>query len=243
MLINQLQELGLSSKEAKVYLSLFKLGPSVASVLARINQIKRTSMYDSLNSLLEKQLIKQFKKGNYNYYEISDTNRIVLREKEKLHIAENITEELKQYEKKDETIQVVHYKGTEGYKEMYEHILKINPSEFIGWIHLDFFYKVLDDTYENNWTKQRIKQDIRVRLIMQDTEVGRKYKSKDSISLRETKLISKNKDPFKTTCLIYNDYITYFDTSSEITGIRIKNPELSKMQKQIFEAHWKTLKS
>jgi len=47
---NYFELLGFSPKEAKVY-------PSPASTIARLTHIKRTSMYDIPNALLEKNLI------------------------------------------------------------------------------------------------------------------------------------------------------------------------------------------
>jgi len=243
MLESKLIKIGLTKKEAKVYIALFKFGTSAASVLARITGIGRTSMYDVLSSLIQKNLIIEQKRDRYNYYEIDDVNKILYQEKEKYQIAKEIISEFNTEINRNENIQIVHYKGFEGYREMYEHILKINPKEFIGWINLDHFYKVLDSDYEDNWTKLRISKKIHVRLLMQNSKLAKIYKSQDKESNRETRLIDTKKHPFNTTCLIYNNFIVYFDTTNEISGIRIQNSELAQMQKAIFEMNWKNLKS
>lgn len=52
-----LTELGLSEKEALLYLLLLRSGPSPASCLAKRLQIKRVSLYPVLESLTERGLV------------------------------------------------------------------------------------------------------------------------------------------------------------------------------------------
>ena len=52
-----LTELGLSEKEALLYLLLLRSGPSPASSLAKRLQIKRVSLYPVLESLTERGLV------------------------------------------------------------------------------------------------------------------------------------------------------------------------------------------
>lgn len=237
---DKLIKLGFSEKEALVYTTLLRIGPAVASTLARLTGIKRTSIYDVTNRLVEDNLIMTFKQGAYSYFVVDDVNKVYLYEKEKAEFAKQLVEELRQRKNLTPGIQISYYKGVEGYREIYEDILRINPKEFFGWIHLDYFYKALDMNRETQWTKERIQKKIHVRLIMQDTAIAKNYKNEDKNSYRETRLISK-KEPFKTTCLMYEDHIVFFDPTEEMGGIRIKNPELYKMQKAIFEMNWNQL--
>lgn len=238
---DKLIKIGFSEKEAAVYLTLLKIGSSSSSSLARLTGIKRTSIYDITSSLLEKDLILSYKQGKTTFFVIDDVNKIYFYEKEKAEHAKQLLSELKALKGSGEGIQINYYRGVEGYREMYEDILRANPKEFFGWIHLDYFYKALDMKREAQWTKERIQKKIRVRLIMEDTPQGRAYKEQDSNSLRETRLI-RSKEPFKTTCLLYSDYIVFFDPTNEMTGIRIQSAELFTMEKAIFETQWAGLK-
>ena len=53
----KLQELGLSEKEARVYLALFELGPSVVSGLAKKAGINRSTTYVILETLAKRGLV------------------------------------------------------------------------------------------------------------------------------------------------------------------------------------------
>lgn len=237
---DQLIKLGFSEKEATVYLTLLKMGPTSSSILARLTGIKRTSMYDITSSLVEKDLILCYKQGKTTFFVIDDVNKVYLYEKEKAESARKLTIDLEKLKGLGEGIQINYYRGAEGYREMYEDILRSNPKEFFGWIHLDYFYKALDMKREAQWTQERINKKIKVRLIMENTEQARLYKNKDADSLRETRLI-QSEELFKTTCLLYKNYIVFFDPTQEMTGIRIQNAELFKMEKAIFEAQWNSL--
>lgn len=237
MNIQQLISLGFSEKEASVFLSLNQIGPSAASTLARITNLKRTSMYDILNSLLEKNLITSFRQGQYTYYAVDDLNKIYYQEKEKLDIAKNVIEQLKAIQKNPQNIDINYYKGREGYVEMYRDILAKKPKELMGWINLDKFYAAIDPVFEEQWTQQRVKKNIAVRLLLQNTPLVEAFQKNDAALRRETRLIPTS-NLFETTCFLYENHVTFFDSSGSITGIRINHNGFYAMQKQIFEMNW-----
>ena len=234
---DQLVKLGLSGKEAEVYLTLLRIGPAAASTLARLTGIKRTSIYDVTNRLLELNLIIEFKQGAYAFFVVDDVNKLYLYEKEKADFAKTLVEELKQNKTQSDGIQVTYYKGTEGYRELYDDILRANPKELIGWMNLDEFYRHIDPQHEESWTKERIRKGIQVKLIVKKTKLTQNFKKQDGISNRETKFLPKGND-FETSCFLYKDTTVFFCPGESATGIRIQQPELYHMQKAIFEMNW-----
>lgn len=242
MLESQLISLGLSDKEAFAYLTLLKLGPSLASTLSRHAKVKRTSIYDILNSLIEKGIVFSFKQGKYTYFVVDDIKKIYYREMEKMRTAEMLVESLRKFSVHNDLLQVNYYRGPEAYKDLYEDILTAAPKEFVGFLHLDNFYKGLDMCREKAWTAERSKKGIRPRLIMQNTELAKSFKNEDKANNRETRLIEDEKYFFRTACLFYEGYIALFDTTNETIGIRIHNSALFEMQKQMFEICWNSLR-
>lgn len=236
-----LYKLNFSEKEAEVYLALNTYGPSPASTLARVTRIKRTSVYDTLNSLMAKNLIVSFEQGRYTYFAIDDVNKILYQEKEKVRLAEAIVTKLKDEQLHQGGVQINHFIGEEGYREMYEDILRTHPKELMVWINLDEFYQAIDPIREEEWTKERIQKNIYTRLLMQDTPLAKKFKEKDKNSCRETILLPK-KYMFQSNCFIYKDNISFFDAHDKITGIRIRHPRLYELQKQTFEMNWNLFK-
>lgn len=56
-MFHQLTQLGLTEKEATLYMTMLRIGPSPVSTLAKRSNIKRVSLYSILNSLCERGLI------------------------------------------------------------------------------------------------------------------------------------------------------------------------------------------
>lgn len=232
-----LEQLGLSEKEAEIYLALNSYGASPASTIARLTKIKRGSVYDGLNSLIARNLVSSFKKGAYTYFVIDDIKKLLHQAKEKVRLAERVMTGLEE-DQNHEGFQINHYVGEEGYRDMYEHILRVNPKEIMVWMHWDEFYSALDPNREDDWTNERIKKKLFARLLMQDTPLAKEFKKKDKECYRETILLPKDYY-FESNCVLYGGYITFFDAAKKITGIRIRHPRIYEMHKQIFEMNWK----
>ena len=198
-------------------------------------------MYDVLHGLQKKGLIVEFKQKGVTFFVVDDIKKLHQEQKERVSIASNLVDTLKRQQGRYDGIHVQYYRGKTGYVEMYEDILESQPKEIRGWIHLDEFLSAIDPNYEQHWTRTRIKKKLPIRLIMQDTKAGRDYQKSDPTSCRETRLIDSKSFPFVTTCLLYDDYITFFNPRGDLAGIRIHNPDLATMQNQIFEFNWARL--
>lgn len=235
---NALLQLGLTEKEADIYLLLVRLGPSPATTLSRLSRIKRTSMYDVLHGLEKKHLITTFKQKGIAYYVVDDIKKLRQEQQERVSIANNLVETLKRQQGNFEGIHIQYYRGKAGYMEMYEDILESNPDELRGWMNLDEFYTAINKEFEADWTKKRIKKGIKVKLILQESELTREFQKMNPTSNRETVLLEPGQFPFSATCLLYSDYVTYFDPHGDISGVRIHSPNLAQLQNQLFEMTW-----
>jgi sugar-specific transcriptional regulator TrmB len=67
ILVEQLSELGLSKKEAILYLALLELGPSSVQELAKTTKLNRSGIYSCLESLI---------KEDFSYMQEKDDTRI-----------------------------------------------------------------------------------------------------------------------------------------------------------------------
>jgi len=68
MLINELEKLGLNDKESKAYLALLELGEGNIGKIAKKSGIRRTTVYDVIESLLKKGLISSSRKNKRVVY-------------------------------------------------------------------------------------------------------------------------------------------------------------------------------
>src|SRR3990167_2347637 len=79
-----LENLGLTALEAKVYLTLLDLGPSLAGLITRKSGIHRRSVYDALERLIQKGLVGYIVNNNRKYFEAANPERLseLVKEKE-----------------------------------------------------------------------------------------------------------------------------------------------------------------
>ena len=128
--------------------------------------------------------------------------------------------------------------GEENYREMYEDILRANPKELMGWLHLDKFYNALDPVREEEWTLQRIRQGMYARLILLDTPLAREFRKRDDERLRTTLLVPQEYY-YTSNCFLYEGHVLLFDSDKVVTGIRVNHSGIYTLQKQVFEMSWK----
>ncbi|MDP2951052.1 MAG: helix-turn-helix domain-containing protein, partial [bacterium] len=73
----QLTTVGLSDKQAVVYLALLELGPSTVSEVARKAGINRTTGYDILEMLVSFGLVSPLGKGKVQKYVTENPEKII----------------------------------------------------------------------------------------------------------------------------------------------------------------------
>lgn len=87
MLAKILQNIGLTEKEAKVYLACLELGPQPVSEIAKKARINRVTAYDILEKLLKKGLVNFVTKEKIKFFNATDP-RIVSQETKSSFLAD-----------------------------------------------------------------------------------------------------------------------------------------------------------
>src|SRR3989344_3884902 len=102
MIIETLKEFGLSDKEANIYATLSKRGPSLASDLAESTGINRSTVYVILGSLSKQWLISERREGYTQMFTAASPDLLVKKaedslskQKELVVAAKKISSELK----------------------------------------------------------------------------------------------------------------------------------------------------
>ncbi|MBW2991331.1 hypothetical protein KY348_06555 [Candidatus Woesearchaeota archaeon] len=126
-------ELGLNHNEAKVYLALIKLGPSMAGKVAEVSKVHRRTVYDVLESLMDKGLVSFIIKANRKSFEATNPKRLMELLKEKEKDLDNLLPELIAAQRASKEVQTATvYKGKKGVKNIFEDVLKYNKSLVFG---------------------------------------------------------------------------------------------------------------
>jgi sugar-specific transcriptional regulator TrmB len=150
MYVESLKQLGLTEKEAKVYLMLLRIGPSPVSSLARRTNLKRVTVYSVLDSLMSRGLVS-FEKGENGRSYIPHDPECLLYDLEKessqlnfrIKLAKNCIDQLSTgYNGGElESQKMILYRGE---KSVNEALLNtINPNDKVFVMFLDLSKKTL----------------------------------------------------------------------------------------------------
>ena len=132
-MIEELQQIGLTTNECKVYLALINHGVSLAGTISRKTGLHRRSVYDITEMLVKKGLIGYIVKNNRRYFEAVHPQKILDIIKEKENILSPLVNELTQsFESKKEKQETNFYKGKDGLKTIFEEQLNHKEIFILG---------------------------------------------------------------------------------------------------------------
>src|SRR3989344_3939777 len=77
MEIQKLKEIGLTDSEAKVYLTLLKIGQVTAGALTKETKLHKSRVYECLNRLIDKGLVSFVVKDFAKYFSATHPERLI----------------------------------------------------------------------------------------------------------------------------------------------------------------------
>jgi DNA-binding MarR family transcriptional regulator len=134
-LIEPLRNLGLSEKEAKIYLALLQLGPSTPYQIAKKAELKRPTAYVIAEELVEKGLIVHVPGEEKKRYIARTPDAFIEEQSEKLQAARAILPELRSFQKGTaEKPSIMYYEGAEGVRQAYDYKKReLHGKEIVGF--------------------------------------------------------------------------------------------------------------
>lgn len=241
MLVKELEKIGLDEKEANVYLALLELGESNIQQLSRKSGVKRTTVYEIIEKLKEKQLLSMTTRKKRIYYIAESPQKIRFSLDEKLKILDGIMPEMmtiaNAVEKKPK---IRFFEGLNGIKEIYNDTLRYPDQEILAWEAEEAFL-YFEKEYIDWYIQKRAGKKIWIRAITPDKGKIRELKDLDSKYLRNTRLITAEKFPFDIEINLYGKSKMGIMAFSEKMGLIIESPIIYKTLKSIFEFSWENL--
>jgi len=228
---------GLVRNEAKVYLSLLKLGSASVTEISKKSGVERTLIYGVLEKLLEKGLVSSVVKINKKHFEPADPQKILDLIKEKEKIIEEALPELKSFYKSVEKKQeVYHFKGKEGTKTILETLLKEKSKEWLIFGTTGKTEEILS-YYLPQFHRKRIERKIKFKAIYSEDSIKRAKEVK-KLKLTEVKIIPKEYMT-PTHISIVGHKLGIILWSEQPLGILIENKEIANSFNNYFNLLWK----
>ncbi|XOU94383.1 MAG: TrmB family transcriptional regulator [Candidatus Kerfeldbacteria bacterium] len=176
-IVQILDDVGLTSSEARVYLAILELGKTNVSNVAKKTLINRRNVYDTLSTLLDKGLIFQIVGDKEGVYAGVDPDKLIeLIQSKEVSLESVMTSMERDYETKKESERAVIYKGIEGFKSYMEDILETREDIYCLGAKGGWAYEGLGE-FKDWFEKERIKRKIKV-YNLYDSEMKKYLKGK-----------------------------------------------------------------
>lgn len=242
MILKDLQKFGLDEKEAKAYMAALEIGEGTVGRLAAKSGIKRTTLYDVIESLKRKGLLSIVRRSKQTVYMAEDPRVLRGSLEEKQQTLEKMLPELLSIANfLDNKPTIRYFEGDEGIKEVYKDTLKYPDQEMLAWVS-DEAWAFDEEFLFGYYLPQRIAKKIWVRAIAPDRPHMREYKNADEKSLRRTKLTSSEQFPLMVEIDLYGKNTIAVMAFAEKIGLIIESEKIYKTLKSIFEMNWAALK-
>jgi sugar-specific transcriptional regulator TrmB len=240
----RLEQLGLSGKEARVYVANLFLGPSSVQKIAEQAQINRPTTYVILDQLAEQGLVSQSKETKKTLFiaEPPETlSRLFEHQKQVIQDRQqelkSLLPELKQVERtqRAQAPTVRFYRGIEGFNAIDSYLKRQSrpKAEIYAVTNVDEVLKIFPDILKQN-PEYRIKKQLPSKLIYSYSK-GEVASSKKM--LRTTK---KMPGSVKADITLYDTGATLLTyQGKDSIGIVIESKEIVGALRQLFELAWK----
>lgn len=240
----ELENLGLSEKEVKVYLAALELGPETVQNIARRADINRPTTYLQIESLKEGGLMSEFQKGKKTLYSAESPNRLLSllntleRNLEfKKSEAQRILPLLNDiFTKVGERPRVRFFEGLAGAKAIQEDFLLLKNKKIEAFTNFDKLFEIFPK-HEDDYTKRRIINGIEA-LVIYTRADGPVDNATNPSKLRKTKFIPNNKFPMTADVTIFDDKVALITYKAKPVGVIIENKDIADAVRAIFYLIW-----
>lgn len=243
----KLIRLGLSHKEARVYLALIELGSASISLIAQRSRINRTTVYDVIVHLVEQGLATKAagtKKQEYIAEPIEKLPMLLEKRAEILaqqaNEAKKLVEELRTLSKNTGgKPQIRYFDGAEGIKSLYEDSLlsREHIRSFSSTESLESF----DQHYLHQYYRRRATKRIPIQAIINDIPSAYIYKKEDPELAREIRIVPKEKMDIKPEIYMYENKVAIFSLKEKF-ALLIESEDISHAFKKLYDLAWEHAK-
>ncbi|MDF2379485.1 MAG: helix-turn-helix domain-containing protein [Candidatus Gracilibacteria bacterium] len=253
-LLPHLMSLGLTEKEAKLYLTLLEIGSNPVSSIARKAGITRTTAYAALETLKEKGLVSTIEKGGIQQFTPVKPSKL---EKYAKKLREDATSN---YERIKEIIpnlksltgdlvmapKVKFFEGLEGIKTIYSDTIETLTALPKG-DRIKYSYSSAPEVtselrnFLDSYIAERVSMNINAKIIMPDSKLARDYKKNSKKRLSQLRLVPKDIDTLiKSEIAIYDSKVAIMSLKAgRLHGVIIDSPEIAATEKAVFELAWR----
>lgn len=238
---SSLQNLGLNSKQTSVYLALLELGEAAVLKIAKQANIKRPTTYVVLKELEKKGFVSKLMKARTTLYTAEHPRKLLTEAELKLTELKQVVPQLESLlDKSGDKPKVKIYEGEKELDRAYDESF-IVKGEVLYMSTLELSQAVFKRTFKK-MDLVPLSADFRMRELVDDSELGRKYSERIKNEYRQIKFIPKEFLPFEIDIGIFGNIVLISSLQKEYFTISIQSPEINCAFRMLFETMWRQAK-
>ncbi|HTK05500.1 MAG TPA: helix-turn-helix domain-containing protein [Candidatus Eisenbacteria bacterium] len=238
-LARELEKIGLSENEAKVYLAGLELGPSTAQMIAAKATVSRPTTYIMIESLIKRGLMSSFQKGKKKMFVSGKPRQLLYILEQQKKALEDRTNKLSELliaiEKEgpnQNTMPVVVYEGPEGTRAIQDD-LSVNSKEVWEIVPLDLARELIPPVYPGD-TRESFSKKFKIKALY--TSASRPDgRRKENVEYR---YLSSEQFPIASEILIYGDKVILTNFDSKRLSLHIEDKVFASSFRAIFISLW-----
>lgn len=233
--------LGLTNLELAVYLAALELGEANIQEISRKSGVKRTSIYNFIDALKDRQLLSEVKKGKRKFYAAISPRHLLDEQKARTASIEQIIPQLLAIQNNSrKKPRVMFFEGLDGIKEIYQMTLRDKQTVY-AWEDLDKTLEVLPESFIKSYPSERAAKKIPARCIDRDTKSAREWTAKNNVRLaRESRFIDS--EEFATEINVFGNKVAFYrwDKKSPF-GVVIEDAGIATAVRVAWQELWDRL--
>lgn len=244
--LKTLVDLNLTEHEAKVYLASLSLGSSTILEIAKKSNVKRTTIYDVVEALKSKGLIRVEIDGFKKKYAAEDPRRLQdVLERKKENLNDLIPSLLALQKLPGDENSIKYYEGLAAIKSLYNSLivgLEENDEYFVI-ANQDYWY-YRDPVFFQKFIEKRAdiarERNVAIKLLFQDSELVREHKKREREFFETIKILPKN-IAFEADFVITPRQMIIHQVKGQDIAIVIENTAVIKTMQEVFKILWMTI--
>lgn len=237
-----LQQIGLTDKEAGVYLAALELGPASIQAVTKKSAIKRSTVYDIIKNLKTQGLMSETTKGKRRLIVAADPDTLKRMVKEKEKILREILPGLKSLSNVGFVKpRIMFFERREGLREIWRDTLNIK-SKMTYWISpVSQLIETVGEDFVYKYIEERTKRGIWIKSIHVTSKQVPTYKYLNPITyertLRKVRFTPMEID-IPNTIIIYDNKVGIISTKKEGFGFVVESEDYAKSMKAFYDLLW-----
>lgn len=243
---NNLKQLGLEEKEAKVYLAALELGPTNIQNLTKKSGVKRSTLYEIIEKLKEQNLLTESVKGKRKIFIAAEPDNLKRNIKIKEQLLNDILPELKSLNNIGFVKpKITFYEGREGFQKIYLDSLETKEKLICAIAPSKLIVDIVGEDFSNKYVEERAKRKIQTKLIHITSNMA-KYKYLDPKSFPKT-LRSVRFTPaeliFNNAIVIYGNSVAIMSNKKEGFGFVVESADYAHSMRVFYDLLWNISKT